>query len=78
MECLKFMEDVFTNHVILRLTENCKKYRDNKNFVGNDVLLDLSKAFNCIPHDLLAEKLHAYDLSEDALTLCIRWLAWLI
>ena len=82
MECLKFIEDVFTiafflmlkqyylnfisaykksyssNHVLLRLTENWKKSRDNKNFVGT-VLLDLSKAFECIPHDLLAEKLHA-------------------
>ena len=25
-------------------------------------------AFDCIPHDLLAEKLHVHGLSEDALT----------
>ena len=56
-----------SNHVLLRLIEHWKKSRDNKNFVGT-VLLDLSKAFDCIPHDLLAAKHHAYGLSEDAVT----------
>ena len=56
-----------SNHVLSRLIENWKRSRDNKYFVGT-VILDLSKAFDCISHDLLAEKLHAYGLSEDALT----------
>ena len=38
------------------------------------VLLDLSKAFDCIPHDLLAAKLHAYVLSGDAVTFVYSYL----
>ena len=30
--------------------------------------MDLSKSFNCIPHNLLVAKLHAYGLSMDAVT----------
>ena len=30
--------------------------------------MDLSKSFNCIPHDQLVAKLHAYDLSIDRVT----------
>ena len=36
-----------SNHVLLRLTENWKNSRNNKNFLSN-VLMDLSKAFDCI------------------------------
>ena len=42
-----------------------KKLDDN--FVAGAVLTDLSKAFDCIPHDLLIAKIAAYGLSEEAL-----------
>ena len=40
-----------TNHVLLRLTENWKAALDSNLFTGA-VLMDFSKAFDCIPHDL--------------------------
>ena len=36
--------------------------------------MDLSKAFDCIPHDLLVAKLHAYGLSEDTVTFIYSYL----
>ena len=62
-----------SNHVLLRLIENWKKSLDNKNF-GGAVLMDLSKAFDCVPHDLLVAKLHAYGLSKNGVTFIYSYL----
>ena len=62
-----------SNHVLLRLIENWKKSLDNKNFVDT-VLMDLSKAFDCISHDLLVAKLHAYGLTGEAVTFIYSYL----
>ena len=56
-----------SNHDLLKLMEGWKKTLDDKNVIGS-VLMDLSKAFDCITHYLLFAKLHAYSLSVDAIT----------
>ena len=56
-----------SNHVLLKLIKEWKKSLYDKNIIGA-VLMDLCKAFDCIPHDLLVAKLHAYGLSMDAVT----------
>ena len=36
--------------------------------------MDLSKAFNCIPHDVLIAKLYAYGFNKKALTFLYSYL----
>ena len=63
-----------TNHVLLRLTENWKAALDSNLFTGA-VLMHLSKAFDCIPHDLLIVKLHPYGFSFETLTFLNSYLS---
>ena len=62
-----------SNHILINLLENWKKNLDNKKIVGA-VFMDLSKAFDCIPHDLLIAKMDAYGFSEDFLTFLYSYL----
>ena len=68
-----YRENYSSNHVLITLIENWKKTLDEKFFVGA-VLIDLSKAFDCIPHDLLIAKLHAYGFSENIVTFIFSYL----
>ena len=47
----------------LRLIENWQKSLYQNKFVGA-VLVNHSKAFDCIPHELLIAKMHAYGFSS--------------
>ena len=45
--------------MIIRLLEEWRENLD-KNYVVGGVLMDLSKAFDCVPYDFLLAKLPAY------------------
>ena len=55
-----------TQHVTIRLLEKLRENLD-KNYVVGGVLIDLSKAFDCVPHDLLLAKLAPYGVDESFL-----------
>ena len=61
-----YREGHSTQHALLRLVENCKKALDQKMNTGA-VFLDLSKAFDCLNHDLLLAKLNAYGFDRQSL-----------
>ena len=57
----------------MRLFENWKKALDESFQIGA-VLMDLSKAFDCTPHDLLIAMFYAYGLSEETTTFFYSYL----
>ena len=59
---------------LLRLLEDWKPALDNNEYVAA-ILMDLSKAFDCLPHDILLSKLSAYGLSESAVLLMKSYLS---
>ena len=63
-----FRKGYSAQHALVRLLEKFKISLDDGGKAGA-VLMDLSKAFDCIRHDLLIAKLHAYGFSREALTL---------
>ena len=63
-----------TQHCLLYMLENLRKALDKGNITGI-VLTDLSKAFDCISHELLIAKLSAYGFSANSLNLISDYLS---
>ena len=57
---------------LLKIIEDWKK--DQHKFTAA-ILMDLSKAFDCLPYDLLLQKLNYYGTSKSALNLIQNYLS---
>ena len=60
-------------HCLLAMTEKIEEARDN-NKVCAAVLTDLSKAFDCLLHDLLIAKLNAFGFDLKSLKVIHEYL----
>ena len=69
-----FRKGYSTQHCLLVMLENFKKALDS-NCNAAALLTDLSKAFDCIDHELLIAKLSAYGFSHSALNYIYSYLA---
>ena len=59
---------------LFKCVDDWKQDLDNNNYVGA-VFMDLSKAFDCLPHSMRIPKLHAYILTLSACQLVANYLS---
>ena len=69
-----FKEGFSAQHCLSTMLEKWKSAADDKRNFG-PLFTDLSKAFNCLSHNLLLAKLNAYGLSLPALRLVQDYLS---
>ena len=63
-----------TQHALFRLFQKWQKELDSSGIVGT-ILMDLSKASYCLPHDLIIAKLEAYGLDTNSLRFLFDYLS---
>ena len=61
-----------TQHALFNLLHSWQKELDSGGFVGT-ILMDLSKAYDCISLELLIAKLECYGLDENSLKLILNY-----
>ena len=68
-----FREGYSTHHALISVIEKWRKRLDTSGIVET-ILMDLSTAYGCLPHDLLIAKLVAYGFSINSLCLMYDYL----
>ena len=60
-----FRRNYNTQYTLLRMKENWKRQLNKRKKIGV-IIMDLSKAFDTLNHNLLVSKLKAYDINLNA------------
>ena len=61
-----FRSGACTEHALLKFADDILKLFDQKK-VAIATFMDLSKAFDCVDHNILSSKLKRYDIHKTAL-----------
>ena len=69
----RFRKAHSTQHTLFKLLQSWQQVLDNGGFIGA-ILVDLLKACNCIPHNLLIAKLECYGVDKASLRLLLDYL----
>ena len=68
-----FQKSHSTQHALFKLLQSWQQVLDNGGFIST-ILMDLSKAYDCIPHNLLIAKLECYGVDNASLRLLLDYL----
>jgi hypothetical protein len=68
-----FRKGYSPQYALTQMLEKWRKCLDNKGVIGA-ILMDLSKAYDCLPTELLIAKLEAYNFDKSALKLLYSYL----
>ena len=63
---MDFERDIALSLSLIIMLEEIRKNLDERN-TGGMLLTDLSKAFDCLVHDLMVAKLHAYGFEYNGI-----------
>ncbi len=69
-----YREGYNAQYALVAMIEKWKKSLDNKG-IASAIMMDLSKAFDTINHELLVAKLDAYGFEESALSIILNYLS---
>ena len=70
---LGFRKQYGCQHVLMQMTEKWRTTLDNNKVIAA-LSMDLSKAFDSLPHDILIAKIHVYGFEMSALKLIYSYL----